>query len=606
MAKLDFLTAEGQKVVIDVKGESTDMKDVMAQNDFSAIVSILKKGVSDKNQPGEYVALIKDKELFQRLMNAAGIMGKDDILELVNTDDKTVALKSYQIQKDAARGTDVYVSADSYEAAKKWFHENIVDKGADVSQMEIEMDEEADIYISKIAAADEPPLVHESSRETGEVLDMFYNKGYDYDSESYVFTVLKVETQKAVVQATSPDEAMHLMDGKWDAVAVERQNLIVSAPETRFVTVEGETMEVMGEEQLEKALREQFPDGITVKVEDESVANLLQYQKYMQEDDELEWHALNGMIEVSPDTCMAAAHGLLNAELRLKPEDYCLLDACDRTYYSSELSDVGLEVGVNATTVMLNSEEDLKEARVQAWLNPAVLNSLYIEGQPYEDVLDLIKNYDIRDDKSIMTYFNHEFNRQQPEWKVAMAKESARPEIQKFWVEKMGPVYREEREMYLKTRDQAAQEYGYESGNDYQRDIEWTKNASQQQEEKFRAVAKRWDELMQPYRQKSMDVAEQKEYKESSIIRSFIERFDRKAAELVTDVRIIQRLNSEQAVRCKIDGEQQMGKTLSREESAMIAAKDYPKGFFNDLAQKYFKDDILQAMQQEQSRGLRR
>ena len=297
--------------------------------------------------------------------------------------------QNFELKKVEAKGINVHVVADSYQEAKKWFDENVLNKNVDLSRIEAEISPDEPIYISKVEKAETlSSLLH-----AADTLTDIYTKGYDYDSESYVFAVMDLNIQQFTVRAENEKQAFEfvpkLLAGKDIPVTTERQ--VYSCGEDKVITIGGESMEVKSEHDLTEALCKQFPNGIKVLLENESIANLYEYQKYDKFDNEEELRWLKGMVEAGEDTSMARAYGLLSAELRLKPEDYGILEACEQTYWSGELSDLGVETGDNATTVMLHNEEgDLRDARIQAAVSPWLMQCLYIEGRPFKDVMNLI------------------------------------------------------------------------------------------------------------------------------------------------------------------------------------------------------------------------
>ena len=86
--------------------------------------------------------------------------------------------------------------------------------------------------------------------------------------------------------------------------------------------------------------------------------------------------------------------------------------------------------------------------------------------------------------------------------------------------------------------------------------------------------------------------------------RAFIERFDRRALQAVSNVKVIQRGAGELAIRCMVDGVQQMGRTLNKEHSRIILGA--PSKNMREMATCYFKDEIVDSMQQARQQGMKR
>lgn len=515
-------------------------------------------------------------------------------------------LQEFVMNRIDAQGHNVYINASDYKTAVQWFKENILDKKVDIDSIEVAISDEEDVYISK-KTSEEPLTYICQAKDKDRHMNDLYNKGYDYDSDSYVFTVMDLKIQPVTVRAENEQEAFEKVSHILESynVVPNAERCIYSASEEDVVTIEGESMDIRKEEDLTDELKKQFPDGLTVLLEDESIRRLKEFAPYMNDDNELENIPLMGMVEAGEGTSMAGANGFLKAELRLKPEDYDLLYACDHTYYSEELSDLGFDTGVNCTTIMLNTEDNLRESRIQTEVCPALLENLYIEGESYKDVMGIINRYNITDDADLKNYFNWEILRQLPKWKFDMAKQAIQEVMHKDWVEKLGPAYREQRKMYDETMDQAAKEFGYADRHEYMRDFEWGKNNSPQLSEKLKKVSDRHMELYNPYDKKAKEAGRAFEYKENRLMVEFLKRFDKQALQVISEARIIPRNGNEWAVRCKIDGVQQSGRMVSREDAKLINEGD-PRKVISDIVRKYFKDDVIETMQQSQSRGLKR
>lgn len=194
-----------------------------------------------------------------------------------------------------------------------------------------------------------------------------------------------------------------------------------------------------------------------------------------------------------------------------------------------------------------------------------------------------------------------------PSWKYLMARDAAKPALKPFWDKCVKPVYQEQRKTYTKTLEQAAVEYGNKSGKEYQDDVQWTKNPSQEMEEKFNAVRDRWMQLWKPYNDKAIKVGLECEEREKKLILAYLEAFDRKTEELVSEVQVIRRAGDELAIRCKMDGKQQSGETLDKNDASLLREEGISNELLMQLAQKYFKNDIqLHMSGTRQDTGMKR
>ena len=92
------------------------------------------------------------------------------------------------------------------------------------------------------------------------------------------------------------------------------------------VYIDGKIFALKSHDDLTVALEKQYPQGLTVILENESLANLDRYTWRKVED----WEVLKGLVEDCDDR-MAKAHGSLEAKLVLPPTQYGLLEACEDT-----------------------------------------------------------------------------------------------------------------------------------------------------------------------------------------------------------------------------------------------------------------------------------
>ena len=260
-------------------------------------------------------------------------------------------LSYHDFELHSFEGRYVYVQADSYKEAKDWFDQHIVQTKVNMKDIQPDVTVEQKPRIIRVEDMEPLDIMAKAGRD---ILSEFFMKGYDMDSGSYVFTMLDTYTQKHQVVASSFQEAeKKLQDG---SVVLDKtlprsfSSRVLSCDEDHKVVIDGDVMDIYSEEDLTKRLKQAYPDGLTVRLADESMANLVSYVNY---DDEY-LIKVQGMLDAEPDTRMLVAHGNLEAELQLKPDCYDILYACEDTYYMDELSDLGLDTGSNATTVMLN------------------------------------------------------------------------------------------------------------------------------------------------------------------------------------------------------------------------------------------------------------
>ena len=151
---------------------------------------------------------------------------------------------------------------------------------------------------------------------------------------------------------------------------------------------------------------------------------------------------------------------------------------------------------------------------------------------------------------------------EQEAWKVQMAEKMAAKELGSFWEEKVKPVWLKFKNMYYTTMEQAAKNAGFDSLQDYRNTIEWAKNLSTKMVERVNSVVQQHKELYAPYKSEFDDVQKEYELRKLNYIKGFINQFNQTAVKAISDESLIKRGTEGYAIRCKIDGVQQMGKEL--------------------------------------------
>ena len=501
-------------------------------------------------------------------------------------------------------GKEVLLAAPSYEEAKKWMDDYLAKNDNDIKGLaEIEFDAEEGIYIEGIKDIQTDAPIFSAMDE--DVLDNL-KKGYDTDQEAYVFSLVNVNYSAYQFPASDVEEAIQMLhEGQFQQSSLLEEGSFFksfSCGDEERAIVDGVLVRYKEEGEVAKELVRQYPDGLVVTLEDECVKNLINYKNCENEE---ECTTLYGMID-GGDARMAGAYGLLKAQLKLNPDEYEELYACDKTYWDSALSDLGWTSGDNATSMMLACESSMKDARIECIVSPALLGSLYIQDKPYYQIMKTVEEYGIKDDHELLFVLNRETLEEQPEWKRKLAEEQTRDQVQKHFIKYTAPAHFEQKRMYDETREQAAKENGYFNAAEWDRDIQWTKDPSPQLAAKLQATSERWRELYAPYQQKCNEAFHNLDRFKAEEQTKFIERFDRKAAQMVSDVKIIQRGGNGWAVRCKMDGEQQAGRTLSQKDADSVTRSTSVASVAKEMAAKYFSQDIIEGMQQQQARGMRR
>lgn len=499
-------------------------------------------------------------------------------------------------------GRQYHVSADSYDRAREWFDAAMQRCGGDLTRMESDLSDDKPVYVTRVddVRSDTPVWAVGDADPLGDTLTL----GYDYGEETYVFTDVDVTRTDYIVGACSPEQALERAQAG-AGVSVSMQDTYhtrYSCSEDERIIVDGNVIRYHREEDLTAELLRQYPDGMTVILEDESLQNLLDYRHADYED---EWRCVRGMVD-AVGSRMAGAHGTLEARLDLRPVDYGLLSACDSTYYSSELSDLGWDAGDNATSVMLSTETSLKDARIEAGICRALLDRMVIEGRPYREVMDLVDRHNIKDDTALRHYFDARFLKEQPQWKLKMASDATADEVNRHFLLQTAPVYHQEQHMWQQLREQAAKDYGFEDAAAWERAMQQHRDPSSEMADRLRQTAERFAGLFLPYQQASGVAFEELHRFKDQVRSGYIRRFDRQAEMSVSDIRGVQRGNGNFAIRCKIDGVQQPARDLSRDDAQSLLRAENKAAAIREIAQRYFRVDILDAMRQTQQKGMKR
>lgn len=121
-------------------------------------------------------------------------------------------------------------------------------------------------------------------------------------------------------------------------------------------------------------------------------------------------------------------------------------------------------------------------------------------------------------------------------------------------------------------------------------------------------TANRHQELFAPYKKKYEDAVSLYETKREELVTDFIIRLNGQARRLISDENLIKRGINGMAIRCKIDGQQQMGRDLTSEDIKRLGEIPDKRTTIRNLAEKYFRDEIIESMglEQIQSVGLKR
>lgn len=512
----------------------------------------------------------------------------------------------HTVRQTTYSGQEFHIYARDYNQAQEWFQKKILSRGDTPGMTETEIGNADSAFLQKTLdiRSDEPVY---SAGGVDPLKDLL-TKGYDTDSSCYIFSRVDVSSSEATVPAASLEEALQLAaSGTVDfsdgaELGAELRQDVYSCDEYTCAVVDGLTVPFRTEEDLTRALERQYPKGMTVVLENECIQNLIAYSTHDNENGE--YITLKGMID-AVGSSMPGANGRLDAKLVLTPDQYDLLNACDSTYWSSELSDLGWESGDNATSMMLATEDSFKDSRIETPVCPDMLQALVIEGRPYHDIMQIVGKHHMTDDDALLHYFNLQLLDSQPEWKKQLAEKMVAEDVNRYFVRKVAPAIAEKKKMYHETQELVARENGYHDAAEWNRDVQWTRNPSPELAQKLYRTAERWRELYLPHEKKCEQAFALFERYKTELVAGFIRRFDRRADTALSEAKVIRQAGGNLAVRCKLDGRQLTGSTLSTAEARALVDAANKQPLIRDLAVRHFSQDIADSLQQAKRQGIK-
>lgn len=218
--------------------------------------------------------------------------------------------------------------------------------------------------------------------------------------KEHLFSVIEVLQKKVDISASGENEAKAIAEEM-----VRRCELVLSGddyldriirkyPKAELETIEkGKEVILYDNNDVTERLLSLFPEGVEINLAKESIAHLVKMEQCeSQNEEEREFDGL--LDDFNND--LLVQYGELKASLALLPKDYSQIFADSHTYYSNMLGNRGYPSDVNAATVMLNGNEDMKGVRVRVPLRTDMLDNLQIENVPYREVMEIIKGMDIR------------------------------------------------------------------------------------------------------------------------------------------------------------------------------------------------------------------
>ena len=154
------------------------------------------------------------------------------------------------------------------------------------------------------------------------------------------------------------------------------------------IICDGIEMNVVSEEEFRKQLKERFPQGVVIPVNDINLNELKIYSNYP------EGRCMNGILK-DHEHKYAQTWGEMNAEIRLQPEDYDLLWPDSETYFNESLSEEGLDAESNEMTTYMQEHPGLVGGYVEVLLKDEekFQNCLFVEGVPMARVTQILQQW---------------------------------------------------------------------------------------------------------------------------------------------------------------------------------------------------------------------
>lgn len=155
---------------------------------------------------------------------------------------------------------------------------------------------------------------------------------------------------------------------------------------------DGVQMKVADMQTWTETLKKAYPDGLVIKMPDESLAHLLDLKEALEEGRE---HLLDEVTfagQIDKENPHIIPEGELKTELRLPTEMYYRITPDEMRYPLDAPEAEWMKWEDRACTRLLHEHQDnLQGAYVEVTIREEVMPFLHIEGQPYQKVMDVIE-----------------------------------------------------------------------------------------------------------------------------------------------------------------------------------------------------------------------
>ena len=422
------------------------------------------------------------------------------------------------------------------------------------------------------------------------------------------------ETDELTRVITDPSKSIEDVKAYMDVIYQRNiENRMVESTETQLQ----KPIELKTEEDLVKALKEKYPDGLDVHMDGLTADDLFGYIQFGDRDDHVpELLPLEQETQNSEQVLMNTFH--------LSPDKYNeLMPVVDGTYYDDEVQkmiDSQQSLHDEATTVLMSRHPDLTGARLD-FKEPRMLYGWQIEGHPLDEVLSIMLQMPHISTENLKELLNNPVQ-------MEMFKKSM--ELKK---EEPANIFMKKNPDYL---------YFYRPGILGYARVDRGRSVTFSGE---RFPTKDWNQIMEVVSNRNLPYTNDRNTffinpapktesrlfmntrEDKAVVIHMEKDLDGKVmptrySEMVknmdylqdisgrlTDAQVITPVNGKPFVRCKIDGVQQSGSTLTKNDIIKMGhynhSPEEQKLFAVNMAVKHFAGELLDNGR-EQSKGMKR
>lgn len=421
-------------------------------------------------------------------------------------------------------------------------------------------------------------------------------KGYDLGEQAYFFATVDSRRTVRPYRAASSEAAVELAraDRLGDVLdKVQPVRHYLHADKFEKVTLsDGTTVDIVTDDDFRRRLAEKFPKGLTVHLHGVDYRGLLDYCEDHIEDFSQDsfW---DGTVQAA-DKPLAPTDGHLPAQLRLRPEDYRYVYACEDSYYNEQLVDLLGDENITAPSLLLARDNALRSFRVKVPKELALMDRLFVADIPAAEVMDMVRRVGIKDGKRLLYLIDRRFCEEQPEWLKLLARTYTADKRRAFWVSSAAAAQAAYRQGYDTVTADAARQFGSSVYKLWQTYQDKPESLSPQDLDKIIDVSRFIDEKIKPY-QDGVDKANREfEMYVYSLQTDFIRRFHAFVKAKVKDIKVYPDRQWSWHVRCKIDGEQQMAKDLDEKEARIHKRGNVAA--IKEMVAFHYRDEIAAAI----------